>query len=93
MFRLYILNATHVRILIGELSQPRASFCVFASNWANPCMILVIGVFSWSDHNPRQNVMPPLFPPSFDVHRMKSSVIRFEEAQTTISTLLTMKSF
>ena len=79
MFRLYILNATHVRILIGEISQPRASFHVFASNWANPCMIIVMRVVSWSDYNPRQNVMPPLFPPSFDVLGMKSSVISFKE--------------
>ena len=80
MFRLYILNATHVLILMGELSQPRASFYVFSSNWANPCMILIIGVVSWSDHNPRQNVMPLLFPPCFDVLGMKGSVIRFKEA-------------
>ena len=79
MLRLYLLNATNVLILIRKLSQPGASFYVFACNWANPSMILIMGVIRLSDNNPRQYVMPFCFPPKLDIIGMKRGVISFKK--------------
>ena len=87
------MNTTNIFVLIGKLSEPRASFYIIMGDRANPNIIyeMVITKLNWI--NPFKYVIPPFPLPHPDILNGCTGGEGIEQIYTAVSALFAFKAY